>query len=325
MPIARANNLDFIRTALALGVLSFHTFQYIGIDYPQLPWVPSFIALSGYLITESMQRSAGYLHFAWKRLLRVAPAFLLSLILVAALGGSISGALSDWIFMGQRPTYANPPLWSLSLEEVLYAALAGAFAIGIYRTSRRAAWGLLAIYLMIGIASSFASPVAFPLFYVASSFVSGSWLYIVKDRIPWSLPAAIICLAAAVTLRNSQLTESVLYTFLIGPLIAYALIGIAFYSPPVFARYKLIIGDPSFGIYIYHFPILVWLNAHGVAGLALYPATLIPAVMLALVSWHAIEKRALSRRIKAFGYFTGKYRNCTSPVAGDPAAVPTRK
>jgi peptidoglycan/LPS O-acetylase OafA/YrhL len=54
-------------------------------------------------------------------------------------------------------------------------------------------------------------------------------------------------------------------------------------------------GDPSLGIYVFHFPILTWLKAHGVAGFPLYPATLFLTVTLALVSWHAVEKRALSK------------------------------
>lgn len=299
MALAPKNNLDFTRTLLALGVLSYHSFQVIGFDYPQLPWVPAFIAISGYLITESMYRSAGYLHFAWKRLLRVGPAFLISLGLVAALGASVTGALSDWLFMGLQPTHANPPLWSLSLEEALYASLATWFALGIYRTQRRAMFGLATIYLLVALGSLFVPAIVVPLFYVATAFVSGSFLFIAKDRIGWSLPAALLCLAGALYLRNSHWVDSIAYTFLIGPLIAYALITLAFHAPPVFARYKATIGDPSLGIYVYHFPILMWLSTHGVAGLALYPATLIPTIALALLSWHAVEKHALSQRMKS--------------------------
>lgn len=299
MPVSRANNLDFVRTLLALGVLSYHSFQVIRIDYPQIPWVPSFIAISGYLITESMYRSAGYAHFAWKRLLRVGPAFLLSLALVAALGASVTDALSAWIFMGLRPTSSNLPLWSLSLEEVLYASLAVWFALGIYRTPRRAVIGLCTMAAAAVLASAFVPLIVVPLLYVAVAFMSGSFLYVFRDRISWSVPGGAGSLAAAIWLRNSHLVDTPLYTAIIGPLIAYAMITLALHTRPIFARFKATIGDPSLGIYVFHFPILVFLNGHSVTGLALYPAVLISTLFLALVSWHAVEKFALSERMKS--------------------------
>jgi peptidoglycan/LPS O-acetylase OafA/YrhL len=313
MELAPKNNLDFIRTLLALGVLSFHTLQTIGINYPQLPWVPAFIAISGYLITESMYRSAGYLHFAWKRLLRVGPAFVISLILVAVLGASVPGALLDWLSLGYRPSNANPPLWSLSLEEILYFCLAVWFALGMFKTPRRAMWGLCAIYFLAAFTSGFVPAIVAPLFHVTVCFVSGSFLYIARDRIPWSVPGALICLAAVVWLRNWPIVEGATYTLLIGPLIAYSLMTMALHTPPVFARYKVTVGDPSLGIYVYHFPILTSLKAHGVSGYALYPATLFLTVTLALISWHAVEKLALSKRMKSL--WIAKTRQGTSNSA----------
>jgi peptidoglycan/LPS O-acetylase OafA/YrhL len=297
--LAPRNNLDFIRTLLALGVLSYHTFQVIGIDYPQLPWVLSFIAISGFLITDSMYRSAGYMHFAWKRILRVGPAFLLSLVLVAALGGSVPGALLDWLSLGYRPTNANPPLWSLSVEEVLYFSLAVWFALGMYKTPGRAMWGLCAIYFLASFASGFVPAAAVPIFYVTVAFVCGSFLYTAKDLIPWTVAGGLICLAAAMWLRNYSTVTGVTFALFIGPLVAYAMVTMAFHTPPIFARYKALIGDPSLGIYVYHFPVLMWLKGHGVLGFALYPATLALTVALALVSWHAVEKLALSKRMKS--------------------------
>jgi peptidoglycan/LPS O-acetylase OafA/YrhL len=41
------------------------------------------------------------------------------------------------------------------------------------------------------------------------------------------------------------------------------------------------------------------LAPQGASGLALYPAALIPAVVLALLSWHAVEKPALGKMVKA--------------------------
>jgi peptidoglycan/LPS O-acetylase OafA/YrhL len=296
MPIPANNNLDFIRTVLALGVLAFHTLQTAGISYPQLPWVPAFISISGYLITDSMFRSASYGHFAWKRLLRIGPAFILSLGLVAISGGSVQGALTDWIFMGLRAGGGNGPLWSLSLEEALYVALAVCFALGMYRTRRRALSGLCLIYLSAIAAIEFIPDAATPIISVVLSFASGSFLYLVRDLIPWSRVGAVACLGIVLWLRNAPISGEPRYAILIGPPIAYLLLTLALHVKPVFAKYKSWIGDPSLGIYVYHCPILLWLHDQGIRGAWLFPCTLALAVLLALMSWHAVEKRALGWR-----------------------------
>jgi peptidoglycan/LPS O-acetylase OafA/YrhL len=295
--IAPENNLDFIRTVLAIGVLSFHTFQILGITYPQLPWVTCFIAISGYLITDSMYRSSGYAQFAWKRLLRIGPAFGLSFVLLWATGGSIPDALTDWIFMGLRNGGSNPPLWSLSLEEVLYFLLAVCFAVGMYRTRSRAELGLRGVYLLATLWSCFAPDAAMPILTNALAFVSGSFLYMVRDRVPWSAAGAAVCLVAVLLLRNTPIAGDVSYALLIGPPTAFFLLTLGLHARPVFAQYKSRIGDPSLGIYVYHFPILMWLYTRvGINGGLLYPLTLALTIPLALISWHIVEKRALAAK-----------------------------
>jgi hypothetical protein len=42
-----------------------------------------------------------------------------------------------------------------------------------------------------------------------------------------------------------------------------------------------------------------WLKGHGVSGFTLYPATPFLPMTFALASWHAIEKRALDKRMKS--------------------------
>jgi len=145
------DNLTFIRTALALGVLCFHAFGAIGIEFWQFAWVPAFIAISGFLITQSLTQSHSYRHFAWKRVLRIGPAFLVSLALVTALGGSVVGALVDWlsVLLDWAAQGVNPPLWSLSLEEVLYFCLALLFVLGVYRQRRTTIVTLLGLCVLL--------------------------------------------------------------------------------------------------------------------------------------------------------------------------------
>jgi peptidoglycan/LPS O-acetylase OafA/YrhL len=287
------NNLDFIRTVLALGVLLFHTSQVVRISYPQLPWVPAFIAISGFLVTDSMFRSRGYGHFAWKRLLRIGPAFVLSFVLVAATGRSIWGPLTDWYCMGLCFGGGNPPLWSLSVEELLYLGLAICFVLGIYVTRLRAVVLLCAVYLLAVAADGYVPSAARPIIAVGLSFVSGSLLYVLRNRVPWHPIAGIGCMAFVLWLHNSDQGQ-IFHDRLIGPPMAYGLLALGLYAKPVFARYKLRIGDPSLGIYVYHFPILLWLyEAHEIKSAWLLVLTLLLTVPLALLSWHVVEKNAL--------------------------------
>jgi peptidoglycan/LPS O-acetylase OafA/YrhL len=291
-----SDNLTFIRSLLALGVVAFHVFGVIGISYWQFPWVPGFIAISGYVITQSMSSSRGYAHFAWKRLLRVGPTFLLSLALVALLGGSVYGALSDWlsILLNLAHTGTNEPLWSLSLEEMLYFSLAVMFSAGIYRNPNKATETLIALFVLAPVAVNFLPTAQAPIAPVTTAFACGSLLYVKKDHINWSTLAGSLCLAVAITLRNSRLhLDTTTYALLVAPPLAYGLITLAVHSKPVFATYKDVVGDPSLGIYVYHWPIMIWLQNQGLNDLGLVAATLCLTMLLAFFSWHAIEKRAL--------------------------------
>ena len=291
----RHSDLGGFRTVLALGVLFLHSFHEIGIEYPQLPWVAGFIAISGYLVTGSMERSAGYAHFAWKRLLRVGPAFVLSFVLVATLGESIWDALIQWASLGQLITGPNGSLWSLSTEEILYCLLAIAFASGLYASKHRAAKSLviiLAVVAIIGL-SPWTPPRRFLV--VGMSFIWGSLLYVVREKIIWSAAAGVLCLFGAFIVRLFALDLApTAYALVNAPLIAYAMISLALHAPPLFANYRGQVGDPSFGIYVYHMPVLLWLKSHSISGVMLPLATFIIVGTLGLLSWHLIEKRALS-------------------------------
>lgn len=294
--MTETNNLTFIRTLLATGVVAFHTLSWVKVYFIQFPWVPAFIAISGYLITASMERSRGYGHFAWKRLLRIGPAFFLSLGLVSVLGGSMQNALIDWVSklvgISSGAFSGNPPLWSLSIEEVLYFSLAVLFAMGVYKRRTLTVGILLALYI-----GGLSLKPLFPslqgvLIMVSVCFIGGSLLYVVRDSIKWTFTGGMFCLVAAVWVRNAEQSE-IVYTSIIGLPLAYGLIYFAFHSRPIFASYKQRVGDPSLGIYVYHFPIMNWFVTHGVNDAKLFGVTFLATFVLALISWHVIEKKVL--------------------------------
>ena len=99
--VRHRNNLDFIRSFLAIGVCVQHSLYAFNIKVSFL-FVPAFTAISGYLITRSMEQSRGYGHFLWKRVLRVGPAFLVALAIVALLDGDLKNTMISWLTMGLR-------------------------------------------------------------------------------------------------------------------------------------------------------------------------------------------------------------------------------
>lgn len=239
------NNLDIFRTLLALGVLVYHCLLFANVKTVQFPWVPAFIAISGFLITDSMSRSAGYGHFAFKRLLRVGPGFLASLALVFAVGGDVGATLVNWLTMGIRSIGTNQPIWSLSVEEVLYFLLAVWFALGIYRTPGRAICFLTTLFVLLLAVSASTEGQVFLILRAALAFVCGSVLYVLRDSIRWSPLAGMLCLFLAFYLRNWVPIDSWAAMILTGPALAYGLISLGVYARPVFGSYKRVVGDPS--------------------------------------------------------------------------------
>lgn len=253
--------------------MGFHLFPSVRVF--AFPFVGGFIAISGYLITDSMARSRGYGHFAWKRLLRVGPGFVASLLFGAFFGFSIVGTLHCWATFGlwDHPK-VNGVFWSLSVEEVLYALLALMFAVGVYR--RAPAFILAALYAAFFMLPHSQSAAVMRVLEIPPYFLAGSFLYVLRARTPWRWWLGVLGLV---------------YPFLPLPAIglcplavAYGLISLGLYSRPVLGWWTKRIGDPSYGVYVYHLPVVSVLG----------PAGIPVAIVVAVTSWHVVEKRALA-------------------------------
>jgi peptidoglycan/LPS O-acetylase OafA/YrhL len=120
----KSNSLTIVRWGLALAVVLSHSFPLggyhggvdpiyhlsggQGVDLGALA-VAGFFVLSGFLITRSYESSKNVGQFFWKRILRIMPAFWLSLLLVAFVFGPLAWvheghALSNYFsYGGQSP------------------------------------------------------------------------------------------------------------------------------------------------------------------------------------------------------------------------------
>ncbi|POX45314.1 acyltransferase [Streptomyces sp. Ru71] len=212
----------------------------------------------------------------------------------------------------------NGALWSLRYEVMCYLGVAVLAVTGILARARRA---VLVITLVLGwlvirhashdahwagqYASHYLHDVQLPvvghlsptfLIYLGFAFALGALIEVAGHRIPVSDPLGV---ASLVVLAGSLHYG---YLFTVGiPAFAYLLVWLAVRLPAPLHRVGAR-NDYSYGIYIYGFPVQQTLALLGCTrwGLAAYLAlTLALTLLLAVASWHLVERPAL--RLKDLG------------------------
>ena len=292
----RFNNFDYLRLLLALiGVAAFHAWNATGPKFLGLTIaVPAFLCISGFVIPPSLETSQGAVHFFWKRILRVMPAFIASLLAVWLIWGfaSVGPTLRSWYTLGLvRDRAQNGVLWSLGCEEVIYIAFVVAYALGAYKRPVWL-WAMLAVSMTAQIwalphLTTFAiAPATLP-----SAFITGNLLYVYRERLKtteWIPVLAAAALLALTAVRPADLRLQFLHLSLLNA----ALVWVCFAGPQI--KWKMPL-DISYGCYIYHLIVLDLLFKHGVrdrAGLILW--TVLGAVCVSIVSAILIEQPALN-------------------------------
>jgi len=252
-----------------------------------------------------MESSNSYAHFLWKRILRVVPGFLLSIAVVAVIAGlqAVSPTLICWATfgVGRRGESANPVLWSLSVEEVLYVLLALGFAINVFTTGRRSLAALAVGASVISVILPLENPYMTAALQPPIVFLFAVAFYRYRSAIPWNAWVAALCLLT-ISLAMHFVPDVLNLKGALLPFSAalvYGVIGLGLYAKPLLARFESI-GDPSYGIYILHYPVLLYIWQLGLHSLYLYPVALLAAVMMGLLSYHLLERHALKFKNSLF-------------------------
>ena len=331
----RDNNLNLVRVLAATAVLVSHAFPVTrgpGAIEPlqtltghSLGWlaVAVFFVISGFLIARSYDRRISAWHWLTARVLRLYPGLLVVLLVTVLVLGPVFtilpahdywSAAETWTYVPRNLAlgvlqYALPgvfldvpmtgilngSLWTLLYEVTCYAGVFVAGIFGALRLPRRFAVGLVAVavlsYLVIerGLHFGLAGR-AEPLVLLAYPFVLGMSAYVWRDRLRLDWRLGVLAWAATVAACFTPAftivyMAAIAYTTL---LLGYRLKG------PVLGYNRL--GDYSYGIYIYAFPLQqlaehVWPGQSWLTNVALaFPATLLCAVL----SWHLVEQRALA-------------------------------
>lgn len=329
----------------ALGL----TWAYTAVDV--------FFLTSGFLVTASLLDRRSAAGFACARALRILPALWVMLTLTVfglgiAVTNSPHGYLTDretWRYFIKNaillrgmvpdlpgvftsnpiPSVVNGSLWTLGPEVEMYLIL---FALGILATVTRrpsvVRWSVAAI----------AVSAAVPYFlngnfdnssdeYVRLTFLFflGASCYLFRDRIPFSRSAFFVLLAGVLL---SALDRRVFF-FVFSVTLAYLVFYVAYgFGGRIRAFNRW--GDYSYGIYIYAFPV-EQTTAHlvpGISAAALMGVSAVVTLVLAVLSWHLVEKRALklkdvaAERMRAVprGLLAGRRRlGASAPTQSPPA------
>jgi peptidoglycan/LPS O-acetylase OafA/YrhL len=293
--------------------------------------VDVFFVASGFLIAKSWDRSRDLLEFASARVLRIFPAlwvcvafcvlgvglaftslppeafladpttadFVVRNLTVLPFGtlGTLPG-----VFVGHAEPTVNLPLWTLPFELKMYVLLAALGVTGLLRhrwlvTVLTAAAGAYFLERAWSGAPETALLLHARFVYF---FFAGSAIYLWRERVPVSHSGALACvLLLTVAMvgpwgeaRQPALALVTPYLTLYASLVP---------SRPLRAYNRF--GDYSYGLYIYGFPVQQAFVALGdpASGFGMSPAenlaySLPVALLLAMLSWHLLEERALGWR-----------------------------
>lgn len=280
-----------------------------------------FFIISGFFIYQSLQRSKNLLDYFKKRFLRLFPALFFVLLISVILAplvyqGSISlynntefytylpnnftlynfQPVIKGIFDNNSYHSINGSLWTIRYEFSLYVALA---LLYYFRKNRFITKLLLtSAFLTLFVTydffldrfagSSVIGMNGYEILDLGTFFVCGSVLAAFgfeKIKSKWVLFAALLLVVISINLNFYGMVKHVL--------LPVTILLIGFTPVPFFSDFGKI-GDMSYGIYIYSFPVqqtLMYFFDFGLYKLMLW--SLFISIGLGYLSWHIIEKRAL--------------------------------
>lgn len=304
--------------------------------------VDIFFATSGFLVTASLLTRRSVIEFVWARTLRIFPALLIMLLItVFGLGVFFTSLplpsyLTDsaiYIYLVDCTTLifgvaynlpgvfdgnpykkaVNGSLWTMPYEIKMYAILAIVWVVsripkGIkFRTFELAIVTGAVVAGVLAVANHFYFPTeAFTrLFFM---FFSGATFYVLKEYITLSRSFfwffVIALLASAIANKHAFFVVYVLT-------IAYVLFYIAYIPSGRLRKYNQM-GDYSYGVYIYAFPVQQSVAAliPGVSVLSMLLISASSTLLIAALSWHLLERHALSLK----GHYVGHTRRILSDL-----------
>ncbi|MES2582828.1 MAG: acyltransferase [Pseudomonadota bacterium] len=330
--MSHANSLDALRLVAAAMVLYSHQFALLGLPEPLFtPWnsfgdagVAIFFFLSGCLVWTSWARDPNAKRFFQRRSLRIFPAlWVLCLVSVFVLGPLLSvlpirayfGSIDSWRYLGTAllvssktlpglfpgnaiPFVVNGSLWTMPVEFLCYVtvALVGLVAVG-WAAARLSTGTVLCVWLLVIVMlASYGSHWTGPQFIPHLEMVALFWFGVLyghgvsasKNPAVWVIGGVALLAYSLLGPRSMERTVMLVCAALLVHLARNMAVGARLTEP---------LGDLSYGLYIFAFPVQQ-IGVHLGRGLGWGVGTYlcisaVVTVALAYLSWHGVEKQAL--------------------------------
>ena len=333
--ISEKNCFDFLRFIFAFSVFCSHFCVSTGNNLIKWPisasmGVSGFFVISGFLIMKSYYRSSGLVDYGLKRIKRIFPAYMLTVVLCAFLFSFVSSlSFSDYfssttfykylfanlsflnfiqptlpgVFESNHLPYVNASLWTIKVELSLYAVvpLLVLFVkkkpiklfVSVYILSFVFSW------IMTYFSNKFDNSLLLLLrrqflgqiIYFISGVILLFYFDQIKTQTKWLVPVSI--LVVVLKYYFSFLLLDLFYPFCFTVLIIW--FAYYFKKLSIFSKY----GDCSYGFYLFHFPVIQlfihfgWLKQNPVL---LFVVCFCVILSLSYLSWHLLEKKFLKRR-----------------------------
>ncbi|MFZ3590399.1 acyltransferase family protein [Bacillus sp. DJP31] len=340
---SRKNNLDIIRFIAASLVLFSHAYPLTTGNNGSEPFaiftkgqmtfgefaVSIFFVISGFLITQSFERSKDPIYYIKARTLRIFPGLVFCVLLSTFIVGPILTDLSLIDYFKNRETYDY--LKTITLYWVQYD-LPGVFESNIWpgavNGSLWTLWYEFFFYIVVvvlGVTRLLDKRFVLLCFFLSTVlyflgkgglytdlfryFSAGMVFYLFRSQIKLN---GWLALVSFVTLLLTAQLGYFVYSFTIFG--AYLLFYLAFETRLRMHNFGKF-GDFSYGIYIYAFPVqqvVVYLFNDQITPLGNFLFSFPITLIFAILSWYAIEKRAL--KYKNFT-FKGKGRKLSGNVS----------
>ncbi len=329
------NNFNVIRILAAFAVLFGHSFallkqpeplsQVLGMSLGSIA-VDLFFIASGFLVTGSLLQRQSLREYLLARVLRIYPALFMVVLLTVFVLGAFFTSLPLTSYYSDSQIYfylkkcmtlitgvvyylpgvfetnpykgaVNGSLWTMFHELKMYIFLAIFWALcgltkknniqvfrGVIVVSAIVAGVLVLVYRFCNWEESQSNRLFFLFFSGAAYAVLKERVYL-SSRLFWAL-----CLV----LVTSALIHKQVFFLVYQLSIAYILFYLAYIPAGVIRKYNAV-GDYSYGVYIYAFPVQQSVIAL-IPGISVFALTALSAsvtLLLAVLSWHLIERRAL--------------------------------
>jgi peptidoglycan/LPS O-acetylase OafA/YrhL len=335
VPQFRPNNFDLLRILAATQVLYFHALTYLKVPIPtwavpfeNLPGVPIFFVISGYLISASYERSGNLTTYFRNRFLRIYPGLwcclLLTIITVSVFNFSLLRPEAAQWFILQLGGFIYTPkflsnfgfgsyngsLWTIPVELQFYVFLPAVYALSFSEKRRNTViWSmflifsviyLLTLYLLPQLGGPEETPYEKLFRY---SFVPHFFLFlagVILQRCN-AFKYKIISGKGFIWLLSylvfcAMVSKTPISNFSGRIMLAITVISLA-YTLPTTAKKLLNGNDISYGVYIYHALIINVLVSLGLTRRAGYVLVVwIGAYIMGYLSWILIERRFLRKK-----------------------------